>query len=268
MKRVVIAMFVTLFFSLPAMANKTVNDGFAQYVDVAIQDQTTEPVNMYLYNLEASTTLTKTAVVDAATFEVTSATGIDVADVLTVYEDIYFFQTLVKNINGTSIGVQSPIDHAFTSAAVVEVGAWKFNVDGSSTNKTYKIKAPPNASFDIYALTITMTDNADMDSAKFGGLTALTNGVLFRHANGVNKNLSFVVNNIGFSEIGYALEYDPKAPAGVYGLRCRKQINQINGVAIRIFGPDGDELQFIVRDDLTGLTIGTVTATGHRVKNP
>lgn len=46
-------------------------------------------------------------------------------------------------------------------------------------------------------------------------------------------------------------------------------INQVigNKADANLSGPDGDEYQSIVRDDISGLTIGTITATGHRVKN-
>ena len=155
------------------------------------------------------------------------------------------------------------MDFAFTTAAVIHIGTWNLAVDGSGTTKIAHIVVPPECKFNIYQLNISITDNVVMDSAKFGGISALTNGILFRMVNSTVKNLPLIVNNIGFSEQGCDISYDPKAPAGVYGFQAKKNYNIVNGVSLRLNGETNDEIQCLIRDDLTDLTMFNITINGH-----
>ncbi len=233
--------------------------------DVMIQDQHSQMVDLYLYRLEATTNLTASPAIDDTTLQVDSVANIDVGDALTIYECNCFYQSIVLAV-GTSVEVASPLDCAFSIGTTIECGSWNMNVDGSSSSIIYKIKAPCTAKFDIYTVTLSITDATAMDSAKFGGISALSRGILFRQKDGITKNLPLIVNNIGFSEIGFTTEYDPKAPAGVYGFNASKNLNVTNGICIRLDGTTRDEFQIIIQDDLTDLLSIDVTINGHEVK--
>jgi len=236
-------------------------------MDVYLQDQTTESLDCYLQVTNETPSLTAVINVDDTSFTVDSITGISAGDVITVREGTNLYQSIVLSTSVNTINVNSPSDKAFTTAATVDVGDWNLNLDGSSATITACFCPPPASKVDIYRVNVNITDGAVMDSSKFGGISALTKGILLRVKNHVNNNLNIVVNNIGFSEQGYSVEYDPKAPAGVYGLRASKNFSKENGVAIRLDGSIGDEFQLLIQDDLTDLTLVDVTICGHIVQD-
>lgn len=232
-------------------------------IPVNVQCLHTDSVDLYLHLDEAQPSITATASLDDTTLTVNSVAGVSAGDAITVYEGDRFFQSLVVSAVGTTITLASPLDYGFGPTAQLRVGAWNFNVDGSTTPVKAAIWAPPAAQFDLHSVQVTMTSTTVMDSAKFGGIAALTNGVLFRIVDGVTKNLPLIVNNTGFHEIGFSLVYDEKAPAGVYGLRASKNYCEVNGRSVKLGCCSSDELQFWIRDDLTGLDLLSVAVNGH-----
>ena len=222
-----------------------------------------DSVELYLHIDKAAPSITSDASVDDEAFTVNSIVDVAAGDVIYVCEGIRFYQSIVASTAANTINLGSPLDFAFTTAASVYVGSWKLNVDGSGTTKVAHMVAPCDAVFEIYQITVSMTDATAMDSGKFGGITALTNGIFFRVVNGGTKNLSLIVNNTGFSEFGFDVVYDPKAAAGVYGLIAKKNYNETNGTLLKIDGASGDEIECHIRDDLTGLTLMAVTICGR-----
>jgi len=275
--RYITALLLCFLLASPASAfywqQVTIADDEGSYVgttnnalDVSVQDQTTEAIDLYLYRLDATVTLSSAAAKDQEYLSVTSITGVTTEDAITIYEGDKVFQSLVTNATGNSIEIASPLDTTFTTAAIVEVGPWKMNVNGSVSPQEFIIKAPASSQYDIYTIRMNITDNAAMDSALFGGIPALTKGLILRATDGTDKNLFLVVNNIGFAEQGFTLIYDDKAPSGEYGLRGVKHFREDNGVAIRLTGSDGDMLKVIIRDDLTGLLLLNFTISGHETE--
>jgi len=234
-------------------------------LDVSIQDQTSPLVNLYAYRTDATPTLTSDPAVDDVTLDINTNAGMTDGDAITLLEDDMFFQSIVKSTTATTVTMNSGLDKDFSADAAIEVGPWNMNVDGSGVVERFSVKPPPNLNFDIYTVGITITDNAAMDSAKFGGIAALSNGFVIRSENGVSQNLLLAVNNLGFAEQGFELTYDPKAPAGVYGLRAELNLHIRNGIANRLFGELGDVISALIQDDLTGLTQITMVVGGHVV---
>lgn len=229
-------------------------------------NQHTESVDLYLHIDNALPSITVNASIDDESIVVDSIADISAGDVIVLYEDDRFFQSLVVSATGNTITLGSPLDYAFTTSATVHVGDWNLAVDGSLLVKTAHLIAPPNAIIDIHTINISMVDNATMDGTTFGGIPALGNGILFRLENGIIKNLPLVVNNLGFAETGCVVNYDDKVPAGTYGFRARKNYLKTNGTVLRVDGSAGDELQLLIRDDLTDLTNFNVTINGHIVE--
>lgn len=235
-------------------------------IDVLPQDPEYVGFNLYFCSQLAQTTLASNATLNGTTIVVTSATGITTDKAINLSQGNRIFQSLVKNVSGTTITLASPLDYAFTTGATVCSGNWNLNQDGSTTPVTFKIQAPPNVKFHITAVSITMTDDATMDDSKFGSLTALTNGLVARRVDGSTANYFLVTNNAGFYQAGYATDYPTKVPAGVYSFRARKDLRATNGNVISLDGATLDQLQFIVRDNLTALNEITVVAHGHIVE--
>jgi hypothetical protein len=225
--------------------------------------QNVDSVELYLHVDKAAPTITSDTTIDDESLAVDSIVDVAAGDVIYLCEDVRFYQSIVTSTAAGTINLATPLDFAFTTAADVYVGSWNLNLDGSGTTKVAHMIPPCSAVFEIYQITVSMTDATAMDSAKFGGLTALTNGILFRVKNGRKKNLALVVNNTGFTEFGFDVTYDAKPPAGVYGMVAKKNYYETNGVLLKIDGASGDEIECYIRDDLTGLTLMAITVNGR-----
>lgn len=240
--------------------NITSRDGA---INVSPEYKNDVDANYYLYRLDAEPTLTSDTLLDDTVLNVDSTTNVSIGDAITLYEDINMFQSLVVATTANTITLASPIDGVYTTSAEVEVGPWNMAVDGSITPQTFYIKSPPNARFHIHTVDGTILDQSAMDDALFGGIPALTNGILFRQVNGTTKQLALIVNNVGFFEFGFENEYADKAPSGYYGFRFRKKVPEINGIIIDITYTDRAQKQLIIRDNLTDLDQFTNIVHGH-----
>ncbi len=226
-----------------------------------------EPItNLYMYSKTATVNpaITSTASIGDYTLTVDTNTSLANGMAITIYEGSSIYQSLIMSTTATTITMASPVAYAYTASATVDCAIRNANVDGSETDQVFTVKPPPDEAIDIYSVRFTITDASVMDSAKFGGISALTNGIMSTlSTDGVLSPVSIIVNNVGFAEQGFTLEYDSKAPAGVYGLRACMNILATSGTIIRLDGTKNQELQVIVRDDLTDLTLVDINVGGH-----
>ncbi len=235
--------------------------------EVLQQDAISETVDLYLHTVTAEPSITAGASIDDESITVDAITGVTAGDVITIYENNSHYQSLVVSTATNTINLASPLDCAFTTDADVYVGKWNLNLNGSSTAIKAYILAPPSGYFDLQEIRISMLDSSPMDDALFGGITALTNGLLIRRVDGTVKNKALVVNNLGFKEFGFDVSYSDKAPAGKYGLLAKKNYKAVNGVVIRLSGTSGDEMQAWLRDDFTDLDQLSIIISGHVVED-
>ncbi len=233
------------------------------YVDCAVET----PVDFYLYQTAATPTITVNTAIDDKILTVDSTTGVVVGHAITLYEGINMFQSVIKSTTATSITLSSGLDFAFTTGTLVECGNWNMAVDGSTTTQVFKIKSPSGININAHSIHVSMLDGSAMDDGKFGGLTQLNNGIIFRLEDGTIKNLAMIVNNIGFYEVGFDTEYASKAPAGQYGFRATRDIWKTNGTVLKLSGPDSSEFQLHVQDDLSDLDLLACTIGGHTTSN-
>lgn len=228
------------------------------------KDYSLEPVDLYLYKLTLTPTISVDVSIEDLVITVDSTSGAANGDAITFYEGIRFFQSVIKSFTATTITISSPIDFAYTTKALVEIGKWNMAVNGSVTTQIFSIKSPPEISFNINTVNCSMLDSSDMDDGMFGGISSLSNGVIFKLVDGIKKNLALIINNLGFWEIGFDTEYSAKAPAGKYGFRARRHISEINGVVLKLLCKDNAEFQVHIQDDLTGLDLMAVTVNGYK----
>ncbi len=239
------------------------NAGVLPVSEVLVTYPVKTPADYYLYQTVATPTISSSTNIDDVVLNVVSSAGVVVDQAITIYEGVNMFQSLVTGITGTTITISSPLDFAFTTLALVECGDWNLAVDGSITPQVYKIKIPTITTAHIHTVNISILDSSDMDDSTFGGLPQLTNGILFRFVDTIEKNLALIVNNIGFWESGFDTNYADKAPAGQYGFKARRDIWKANGTVLQLIGSTNDEFQIHVRDDLTGLDLLACTINGH-----
>ena len=244
----------------------TVTDG---NLDVMVADQVTPPVIVYLNQVDCNTTIVSNFSIGSYTVKIADAAGADVGDYVGIFNTngARYYAGSVLAVSGTTITMDTPSDFDFVVGDVFQCGTKEMNVDGSTTNQLFSLRADPSLAFtvDITRIIIHITDQSAMDDAKFGGIAALTRGIVLRRKDGIYQNIFNVKSNGEFGELAFDKVYDDKAPAGFYGFSCRLTFAGQNkmGVAIRL-GPD-DDLQLIVQDDLTGLDSFRIIAEGHIV---
>jgi hypothetical protein len=139
------------------------------------------------------------------------------------------------------------------------------NVNGSVTSQIFAVSPPAGTSWHVYGMDLAISDGTAMDDATFGGIPALTRGLVFRHKDGTYKNFFNVKSNGEFNLRATELNYSAKAPAGSFGMNVELAFPDHNGCAILLDGDTGDEMQMIIQDDLTGLTSFRATVSGHVV---
>lgn len=251
-------------------------------LDVMIQDQYSRAVESNFYNYVKAVTLVSPGV--SMTFEtyqltLTTTTGLAVGDLFMMQEDGVHFEAFITAIDSGAgtITLDRKVNYIFSYDASAFIGKACICVNGSSTQKIFKIQPPTGASWDINRIVFSMQDNNAMDDSLFGGLDELTNGIVIRafydYSVGGEPTRSdiYCVAKSNF-ELGLSfnsIQYDDRAGgSGLYGMKAIKTFNsqQHSGVSVRLNGDNGDNLQIIVRDDLTGLSASRCMAIGHTVE--
>ena len=238
--------------------------------DVYIQDQHTEVIDLHLTQQIQDVVLTTDTTLYDTTITISSVAEPTNGHLLNFKEDDRFLQVEIVSHSANSTNwdcvIDSPLDYAFTTAAFAKERNENLNVNGSVTPVVFAISTrSQSADWDITKIIFTITDDVVMDDAKFGGISALTRGVLFRTVNGDVKNIFNAKSNYQFMNHCGTVEYSDKAPAGVYGLRGQRVFagQGENGVTLRLTG--GGFLEALVQDDLTDLNTFKIVAQGHVV---
>lgn len=233
-------------------------------VEVSVQDYTGDSISFFMTNKLQETTLTSDLIASDSTAEVVDSTGCVVGDALDLYDDNYYFQSIIREVVGNTITFTPPSDYNFNSSnTVVVCGEWNLNVDGSVNPVNYTINPPLNRSWDIKSMGMQFTDNSDWDINTFGSRSSLTNGFVFSKGDGIKKELFLIYDNGGFALRGATITNFEKAPSGKYGFNVDLNLMYVYGAFIMLDGSDNQELIATVRDDLTNQDEIAITIRGH-----
>ena len=148
----------------------------------------------------------------------------------------------------------------FTDSA----GSSDMLVDGSTTNVEFAIRADDDADRFIHAVSFQIADAAS-DLSKFGGIAALTNGVLFQYETsettvviheGLKTNGNLVRVCAGMPSFGdgtTAFQFPNIGPPGapVVGYIPFMDVDQIFGLPIPLRRGTTQKLTLTVRDDIS-----------------
>jgi len=269
---VVIVLLVLIFISNLLVGSSVIVsplDGNGN-LEVAIQDQFSETIDLFLTRFLNNVTLAQDVVVDSYNFLALAGHNISVNNFVCFKENKSFLQVRVTGVNGNNISIDSPFDFAYSTDAYVCNSDRNLNVVGSDVNPVVFRVTPVNlnnVSWDINWVMFHMMDNVVMDDDTFGGIPKLSNGVVVRVVDGYMKNLFNVRYNGDFAHHMKVVEYVDKAPSGLYAFRSYKTFNGLdfNGVVVRLDSEEGGEFQVIVRDDLSDLTTFHVSVHGSVV---
>ena len=242
-------------------------------LDVNVQDQHTQALDLrFIQQQSPLTTLSAQADPEDTTITIDDTTGyVDgcIIGIFTTAGEFYFGRQVGAPIEN-NVDLDTPVDKTFATGSNVICAIDNMVVDGSDTPEVFQVGpvgGETGVSIDITRIMGYMQDNVVMDDAKFGGISALVNGVVLRKNNGDISNIWNVKSNGQFSLLTYDFKYTDKAPAGSYGARFRNSYGgqSEHGVTIRL--DPGDILEVIIQDDLTDLQVFNMMAQGHVVEN-
>ena len=175
------------------------------------------------------------------------------------------FSAKVLSVATNTLTLDRPVSFAFPLTSLVFEVSTNMNVDGSVTVQAFGVSTGVSTTdaLEITGIRLAITDNAAMDDSTFGGIPALTRGIVLRKvaADGSqfiywnaksNSELSLFIDNIKYSD---------KAPAGLYGVSFEWNIRDTNGSIIRLSA--GDRLELLVQDNLTALASFKMMVYGH-----
>ena len=224
-------------------------------------------INEYLkQEVGGATTLSVAASAGDTSITVASTTGFAIGDTIrlstsTFIERSYFN---ILNIVGNVFTLNRPIDNDLPMGAdVIEINI-SMNLTGTlGSPLSFKIQPPSFERWQLTRLLITMLDSTAMDDGTFGGMTALTNGVVIRTSiNNIISTVTFWTINKDLKDDMFNVEYALKAPAGQYGLNGRWTLT-LSEFVIDLDGDAGDYLELLVQDDLSPLDEFNVKAQGR-----
>lgn len=141
----------------------------------------------------------------------------------------------------------------------------EMNVDGSSTPVHFDYQAPATTNIRVYRCNITIVDGS-VSPTKFGGATALTNGLLVQCVTDGEALLCDFLNGQSIKRnvdwVWLAGNDNPiAAAAGDDVIEIRWTIERGLGAPLAL--ESGDRLRFTVQDDLTVLTEFRIMVQGR-----
>jgi hypothetical protein len=208
------------------------------------------------------------ATAEATTITLTSTTGFIDGTLVGLFASFgFYFGKQVGAPVGSVITLDTPVDRTFVNGSTALALADEMAVDGSGTTQVFQIGpiGGVDIEVDITRLLGYIQDGTAMGDALFGGIAALTNGVVLRHNNTVINNIWNVKSNGDLGLLCFDIAYTDKPPAGSFGFRFRNTYagQSKHGVTIRLAA--GDTLEILIQDNLTGLESFIMMAQGHLV---
>ncbi len=198
---------------------------------------------------------------------VDSTTGFTAGDNVVIKDDSgdvreHVFSIITVTAD-TSITLSRRVDVAYTTSAIIEKVEVNMNIVGSlASPEVFYVQPPSDEVWHITRVLISMTSSTAMDDSKFGGITALTNGVVLEEDKTVDLTITNWKSNSDIKADMFDVNYSDKAPAGSNGLTGRFTFKK-SGAVVKLDGSLGDKLEVYIQDDLTGLDSFEMKAQGH-----
>lgn len=215
-----------------------------------------------------NTTLSVEATAGDTSITVSDSTGFITGDLIkigiTAVQEVGIIT--ITNVVGNVITLDRPI------AVNLPVGTVVKGVESNMTSAVgslaspviYELAPPPGVIWQITRMLITITDNLTMDDGKFGGIAALTNGVVgvANTTAGRIANITDWKTNGDMMRDMYDVEYNDRAPSGGYGLRARWTFRNA-GIVAELNGDNGEYLRALIQDDITENASFQIKAQGR-----
>jgi len=238
---------------------------------VSVRDEIAPVVLGNFNQVVDSSVTTEATVIGETTVVVDDTTGTYHNKYVIIFSSVAnrFYVGTVLSIGANSLTLDTPFDFAFPVGSNINYTNRDMNVDGSSTTQVFGVRGQSadtiTTVFDVTRIIITCVTDTPVDLTKFGDLTALTNGLVLRKRDGVYQNIFNVKSNQELAGIMYdfTVEAATNPAQGVDGFVARLTFGgkEKLGAVIRL--NPGEDLEFLVQDDLTDLTSLRIVGEGH-----
>jgi hypothetical protein len=225
------------------------------------------PIFQYFLMRELKTDiiLTSDVNINDSIINVSAGHGFSIGEYIVLWSVIGFIQFKVKNVDVNAITVDAPCPVSFfiTETKVIR-GTIEMNLDFDTIGeKDYVFKTYNMIKrLEIMTVIITMRHLLPADDGKFGGIAALSKGILFRSTNQINANLGVYANNQDFKDRGANVSYTDSAPAGTYSTEIKFEIQDSFKQCIEIDSQKDEYLYAKLRDDLSDLNLMHISLIG------
>jgi hypothetical protein len=253
---------------------KAYNDTYEGF-DVVIQDQVTPPVIAKFNNVQAGTTLAIATSIDDKSITVADSTGFIIGSYVVMYStDIdRYYVGYVLGVSGNVLSLDTPFDAVYPAGSIVASSITNMAIDGSVTPQVFGLRGTPvenplNLVFDITRIIFHCITDGLVDLSKFADIAGgITNGLVLRRRNGEYGNIFNVKTNSDLAGIMYdfAVEQADNPAQGQNGFYCRLTFAGQSKLGVSVRLAEGEDLEFIVQDDLSSITLLEVVAEGHIV---
>ncbi len=234
-------------------------------IPVYIQDQTTSILDLVFLNRKGTFQLAANTTSNTRVFTALSGHGIVIGDVIELQNTKGFVLSKVLNVVTDTITIDSLIGDVYLTGVNHNRSTQDMRVDGSVTPVVFAIKPDSGQSGDINNVKFSIQDNSSMDFSTFGSAAALTVGCLLRYkrADGSFENIFNFKTNGDISQRASSHDFEDKIGGGLVSFTCKVTFNgqPYNGVAVRVDGDLGEELQLVVQDDLASISQNLIVAT-------
>jgi hypothetical protein len=258
-------------------ANVEANGGLA----VNVQDQTTQTIDTLMLQADGPPAIwnpNATMTAGGTSFVVGSATSLAannelfIAEAGAIQNASYHVVSSVDSAATDTVHLKVPIPNAYTTSANI----FKVTADmagsstGTRTSPDMWITANNGTvSYDITRIILQMVTNSSPELTDFGDIAGgLTNGCVLRHydvSESHYHNICYWRDNADIMHHMYDVALITGLGAGDYGLTGRMTFGGASkhGVVIRM--DPGDELQFLIQDDISALDHFDIMVQGHYV---
>lgn len=202
-------------------------------------------------------------VVDDSVFTINNY--VTITEGATVESDILKIKSI--NAGANTLTFDRPLENGYTTAAVVaEINKDLASANGSIASPVDFLIAPPvGVIYHIHTILFIIIDGVQPTIEKFGGISALTNGLVIRQENGVVRNLVVLRSNSDMMEYfgGDEVNFIQKSGGGDWATYAIWHYEEHTRSIIRLLGDDGDSLKFRDQDDLTSLSEFEIIVQGY-----
>ena len=223
----------------------------------------------HYFNLETAVQDTTNGVtaVNSKTIVLNDATGFSAGDSIDVHlgaTHCHCYREIISIATNT-LSLDAPVDTALPDGSQIDQTSFNMAVDGSSVDQVFTMKPRGTEEVDITRLILELVHSSAGDDGKFGGISALTNGVHIRR--NINNGESYQTiavwrSNKDIKIDMYDLAYAAKAPGGENSTTGRWTFTKMD-VALNLKASNNEFMECVIRDDLTGLTSFEIKMQGH-----